>query len=86
MGCSPVVRASLTGKATAAVAGLAALPGLVNEVLGLVNSALPGAPPGVNRSLEGELLASQMPAWLDRLTILGRLAQKKYQLHKAAVR
>ncbi|MBS2036857.1 SDR family oxidoreductase [bacterium] len=58
------------------------MPGLVNQLLAIVNSQLPGAPPGPNASIEGSQLAGQMPAWLDRLAGLGRLAQEKYQLYK----
>jgi len=35
-----------------------------------------------SNTIEGEQLASQMPGWLDRLTLLGKSAQRHYQLHK----
>jgi NAD(P)-dependent dehydrogenase (short-subunit alcohol dehydrogenase family) len=61
----------------------ALLPGLVNEILAAVNARLPVAPPTPGITIEGSQLAEQMPAWLDRLTLLGKAAQRQYQLHKA---
>lgn len=73
-------RVTLAAQVLAGVHGL--LPGLVNDVLALVHSQLPGAPPRPGITIEGQQLAEQMPAWLDRLTLLGKAAQRKYQLHK----
>lgn len=74
------MRVTLAAEILATAHGL--MPGLVNDILGFVNSQLPVAPPGHSNTIEGEQLASQMPGWLDRLTLLGKSAQRHYQLHK----
>lgn len=73
-------RVTLAAQVLAGVHGL--LPGLVNEILAAVHSRLPAAPAGSSQTIEGQKLAAQMPAWLDRLTLLGKAAQSQYQLHK----
>ncbi|MBX3170085.1 MAG: SDR family oxidoreductase [Candidatus Eremiobacteraeota bacterium] len=73
-------RVTLAAQILAGVHGL--MPGLVNELLAMVNSQLPGAPPRPGITIEGQELADQMPAWLDRLTLLGKAARRQYQLHK----
>lgn len=74
-------RVTLAAQLLAGAHGL--LPGLVNDILALVSSQLPTAPPGPSNTIEGSQLAEQMPAWLDRLTLMGKAAQRQYQLHKA---
>jgi NAD(P)-dependent dehydrogenase (short-subunit alcohol dehydrogenase family) len=72
----------LTLGARLAAGAHAVLPGLVNQLLALVNAQLPPAPAGPSATLSGRQLHEQMPAWLDRLTTLGKLAQGRYQLHR----
>ncbi|MBN9419200.1 MAG: SDR family NAD(P)-dependent oxidoreductase [Candidatus Eremiobacteraeota bacterium] len=74
-------RATLAAQILAGAHGL--LPGLVNEILAIVSSQLPKAPPGPSNTIEGLQLAEQMPAWLDRLTLMGKAAQRQYQLHRS---
>ena len=72
-------RVTLAAQLLAGAHGL--MPGLINDLLAVVNSQLPKSN-GSGQTIEGEQLASQMPAWLDRLTLLGKAAQRQYQLHK----
>jgi len=74
------IRVTLAAEILATAHGM--MPDLVNDILCFVNQQLPVAPPGHSATIEGEQLASQMPGWLDRLTLLGKSAQRRYQLHK----
>lgn len=56
------------------------MPGLVADLMGLASFWMPQGADGPTR--EGDELAREMPRWLDRLNLLGRLARRDLQRHK----
>ena len=72
----------LTWSARLAASAHGLLPGLVNQIMAMVNSCLPPAPGAPGSIIPGRALQDQMPAWFKRLTAAGKLAQSRYQLHR----